>query len=54
MNVRRSLMALLAGVLAAGMLGGCSGSSRLDSVDAGRTFQYEPGLPNFDRGLTRI
>ena len=27
---------------------GCSGSARLDSVDAGRTFRYVQGLPNFD------
>ena len=30
------------------MAGGCSGASRLDSVDAGRTFHYVQGLPNFD------
>ena len=49
MDVRRSLKVLMAGMLAAGLFGGgCSGSSRLDSVDAGRTFHYVQGLPNFD------
>jgi len=28
--------------------GGCSRMAYLDSVNAGRTFAYEPGVPNFD------
>ncbi len=43
----RSLCAAF--VLAACLFGaGCSSTARLDSVDAGRTVQYEPGVPNFD------
>lgn len=39
-------MAVL-GLLVLG-LGGCGGSSALDSPDAGRTTAYEPGEPDFD------
>lgn len=35
-------------VVLLGMLGGCITSGRLDTVDAGRTRVYEPGVPNFD------
>jgi GWxTD domain-containing protein len=39
-----------AGVLAAGVVLGaaCSGPSRLDSANAGRTVVYDPSVPNFD------
>lgn len=35
-------------LLAACLLTACGTTSKLESVDAGRTVVYEPGLPNFD------
>ncbi len=44
-SVTGCFMALMAAVL---LGAGCSGTAHLDSAHAGRTFTYEPGLPNFD------
>lgn len=43
-----ALPGLPAVFLAALWLSACGGTNPLDSVDAGRTFSYEPGVPNFD------
>lgn len=48
MGIQRGFIVLALGALAAGVIGGCSSTARLDSVDAGRTVAFEPGLPNFD------
>ena len=45
----RSVTGCFIALMAAVLLGaGCSGTAYLDSAHAGRTFVYEPGLPNFD------
>ncbi len=46
--LKSAIGALSAALFAVLCLSACGGTNPLDSADAGRTFSYEPGVPNFD------